>query len=540
MRRFSVFGLIAALVLPLPAAAQGGSAATLLALHRQFVGWTLGGHSFATMRIQGQVTDHAGAVVGRWTTLEMGALYRTDGYGYAGGDYGFTGRVFWDSDMNGFTRPNFSSRQAFLISRYVLFNEGTSELTGTLQAPQSVDGTSYDVVRVQPPSGVPIDLYVDPATGAYGRAILDPGGSYQVTYDILSYQNIGSGKRYISQYRVDGSSMTDAFTSVQGNVPVSTTELHPPLPTATWSFTSTQSAPIRMTPFAMFVNARVNGVQGTFLIDTGSSEIILTRDFAARAHVAMGVRSAVQGIGGSLNTQMGRIDSLTIGGAQLRDALVEVGGADQTLNASNLNEAQGTITVNGYLGFPIFADSVVNLNTSNQTITVEDPSTTTVDRSYGYNALVDLSSGQPMVPMVIDARTTVNAILDTGNGAFVDMSQEAVDLHHLPILAGQGTLSAAGMPFIGVNSNMDPDAGVQIEDYLRTHQVVRGVGGAEVQRCSTITSIALGPITYQSTYACVSPSMTGDQIFMGYAFLRNFDYIFDYPEGLLILRPHAQ
>ena len=61
-----------------------------------------------------------------------------------------------------------------------------------------------------------------------------------------------------------------------------------------------------------------------------------------------------------------------------------------------------------------------------------------------------------------------------------------------------------------------------------------------MQRCSNVASIALGPIVYQSSYACVSPSLTGDFVIMGYSFLKNFDYVFDYPEGVMILKPHAQ
>jgi len=441
--------------------------------------------------------------------------------------------------MNGFTRPNFSTHQGLLISQFVLFNEGTSGLSGTIQPSQSINGTNYSVVRVTPPNGDAIDLYID-SSGAYGRAVIDPGGPNQTVYDILAYQQIAPGKRMISQYRIEGQPDTYTITHVETNVPISTADLHPPAPNAVWSFAGAQPAPLAMTPFAMLVNATSNGVSGTFVIDTGSSDIVLSHDFAARAHVVMTGQSSVSGVGGEIRVGVGRIDSLTIGGATLSRAMVVVSGGDTVVNASNLTEAQNTVTVNGYLGFPIFGASVVALNTSNATITIEDPNTTTIDHSAGYNALVDLSTGQPTLPMVIDGRTTVNAVLDTGNGSFVVMSQEAVDRHHIPILANEGTVSQVGMPNLGTNNNMDPNEGTEIQDYLNSHQVVRGVAGTEVQRCSTVSSIALGSITYQSTFACVSPSLTGDEIYMGYSFLRNFDFVFDYPQGLLILKPHAQ
>jgi predicted aspartyl protease len=71
--------------------------------------------------------------------------------------------------------------------------------------------------------------------------------------------------------------------------------------------------------------------------------------------------------------------------------------------------------------------------------------------------------------------------------------------------------------------------------------IVTGIGGSEEQRCSTLSSMSLGPIVYQNTFACVSPSLTADNfVLVGYDFLKQFDFVFDYPEDLFIMKPHGQ
>jgi predicted aspartyl protease len=535
-RSFIIIGICFSLTVSTVAVAQSQDAGSLLALHRTYVGWHFG--QYSTMRIKGHYTTASGASDGTWETAEMGAAYRTQSS--LNGDSGFTGHVFWESDANGFTRPDYSVREALLISRSVLFDEGTSELHGTSQGTQTIRGTSYPVVRVQPTDGDAIDLAVDPATGAYVRAVIDPGGPYETQYDILGYTQFDGGKRYIGRYQVAGSDDIAEVTSVESNVPVSTTELHPPSPTATWTFGSTAPVPLIQTPFAFLVNATVNGVPGLFVVDTGSSDIILSTDFAAKAHLTQIGSAEVMGAVGSVRGEIDRADSVSIGGNTLQHVIVTVVGRDVTQNAENYHENLGTLTINGYLGYPLFGAAIVTINTSNKTLSIADPALTTVDKSGGYPALVDLWNDVPMLPMVIDKRATVLATLDSGNGSFVAVSQDAVTKYHLPILASQGTESTVGQQYSGVNSNFDPDAGVSVQNYFQSHQMIEGIGGREtLEVCSTVSSIALGPIVDQSTYACVSPYMTGDNILMGFAYLTNFDMVFDYPEGILLLKPHA-
>ena len=493
---------------PLAARADDDPAA-LLAKHKAYVGWQFGDGTFKTFEIKGTSTTAAGKQVDHWTTLQAGVIFRTVG---KTADYGFTGNVFWDSDDNGFTHPDYSDNQKFLISQTILFSEGTTLLPGTLVGQKSVGSASFPVVRVTAPHGDAIDVYVDPSTGAYRRAVIDPDGTYETTYDIVSYAEVLPGKRMIDQYHQDGSTDLVALT-IKPNVVITPEQVHPPAQVATWTFANPNPFKIDVKPKFILFDATVNGVKGRFLLDTGAGGIFLSDAFANRAHIKSVGSSEAIGTGGEVRTTIRKADTIEIGGNTLSNVRIDTG------DFSDNDEGQ---TIDGFMGYPVFGGAVVTLNTGAQTMTIADPQTGTVDKNFGYNVFVDLSDETPVVPMTIDDRVKVSALLDMGNSGFVLASKDLVTKRNIPMLASE-------------NEESDP------RGYFESHLVMEGAGGEETPvKCSTIQSIALGPIAYQSTFACFSPRMTGDQIIVGYDFLKQFDYIFDYREGLIIMKPHAQ
>jgi hypothetical protein len=525
VRVFACSLLVAALV-GIPAArAQSYDAGALLALHRKYVGWQFGDGTFSTYRLRGTMVNTIGSNHASypWTTLQTGAVYRDVTIDPRTGepfDDGFTGHVFWESDENGFTRPDYSPRQNEDVSLSVLFNEGASELSGTLEPSQAINGAQYPVVRVQPPNGDAIDLAIDPATGALVRAVIDPRGPYEQTVDILGYTNALPGKRMIAKYRIGDYTFT--VTKIEPNAPITDADLHPPAQRATWTFANPNPFPIAVKPHAIFVDASINGVKGRFILDTGASGIYVDNAFADRAHLATLTNGSAGGIGpNTLHVRVRRAAALEIGANTLHNVLITTARFDWHED----NEQP-----DGLLGYPLFAGAIVHLNTSNQTMQISDPQTTTVDPSQGVAIRVDLHSGQPVVPMVIDSRVTVNALLDTGNGGLVLLSRDLIAKRGIPMMAHTYTGNAFYHPD-------DPDS---VGDYINSHVGICGVGGCEFDPCSTVGSIALGPIVYQSTYACESQSVGSDHILVGYDFLRNFDYVFDYREGILVLKPHPQ
>lgn len=163
-----------------PAFAADDEAAALLAKHKAFVGWELGDGSIKSLRIDGTISKRDKD--GRLTPTERVAIVRT-GLAYrrrstsvkTGGasEDGFSGSSFWYSTDNGFTVPLVSENRPSMLTRSVFLNEATTQLPATIRKHDSVDGTAVVVLR-EVPAGHPFDLYIDPATGAYKRLVLDP------------------------------------------------------------------------------------------------------------------------------------------------------------------------------------------------------------------------------------------------------------------------------------------------------------------------------------------------------------------------------
>ena len=484
--------------------AYADDAADLLAKHKAFVGWQLGDDAVRTVRFE-QTTSSKDGVSETAKIVRVGVAYRATRVGKKGlvREDGFTGRIFWESNENGFTRRTIGRSQKYAIARDVLNMEATSTLTGTSQGTKAIDGVSYPVVRVNTP-GDSIDLYVDPQTGAYKRAVIDPDGDYETVLDILAYSDVLPGKKMISKYRVHDSNYTYDRSKFVLNGAVSDEDLHPPKQTAQWTFANAQPFAIKVTDKRIYVDAKVNGVPGRFILDTGADGIVLTDDFAGRAHVKQIANSFASGIGGTATTLVRKADTIEIGGNTLSNVVV-----------TSLNEHFDTEAPDGLLGFDLLAGAIVNLNTDAQQMAFANPATTTVDKSAGVPTLVDLATGQPTVPMKLNGNIDVNATLDSGNTYYVLFSPDLISKHGLRMLIDPSEIG-----------------------YLQSHVAMGGVGGYEVDGCGHLDSLALGPIVYQGPPACSSGSFGGRDTLLGFDFVRNFNYIFDYPESTIVFIPH--
>jgi hypothetical protein len=211
----------------------------LLQKHHAYVGWQLGDGTFRSMRIASTVTDKKGDKLEDGTFSSSGlAFHETDTMLKRSNiaiHSGFTGSVFWQCFENGFTMPIYGEAAKMMASYTMLMQEGTSGLPGTFQGNKNVDGKSYPVVRVTMVFGDPIDVYIDAATGAYVKAVIDPDGPYETTYHIVSYGDVVSGKKMIASYRVDDSDELNTNVKFEPNADVTAEELHPPKATASGS-----------------------------------------------------------------------------------------------------------------------------------------------------------------------------------------------------------------------------------------------------------------------------------------------------------------
>lgn len=500
-----------------PFSARADDAASLLAKHRTFVGWQFGDGSLSSLKLTGHSTHKKDGVDATATTMteeRLGTAWRRDTHNVAknvDSSGGFTGRIYWVTNANGFIRPELGDLQKYAVARDLIFNEATTGFAGVDRGSKTIDGAVYDIVRVTPDVSFPIDLYIDPATGAYKQAVIDPDGTYETTLNIDGYAEAAPGKKLISQWRYDDS-LDDRYRydKIAANAAVVPADLHPPAQTAQWTFASDKPFPIQFRDddttheHTIYIDAIVNGVKGHFVMDTGSSDIFFTQSFADRAHLKTIDNALAGGIGGTVKTRVQRADTIRFGDNVLSNVIV----SSAKIPFEHFD---------GLIGFDLFAGAIVNVDLDLQQMTLYDPKSYQADQKTGFVLTVDLSREVPMIPMKVDGGTEVNAMLDSGDAGNIDISSALTTRYGVRMLVDSSLIG-----------------------YFQGHQGFVGVGGIEEDRCGRLGSVSVGPIVYSEAPACESPSFGGKEILVGFDFLKNFNMIFNYPQAQLILIPRKR
>ena len=484
--------------------AGDGAAGALLAKHAAYMGWRAGDGTLTSLRESGTRTFD-GRVTARIAAFHRGVAYRRTSTTPSGRtiEDGFTGRVLWSSNHNGFTVQTVGEPARYEFTESALFGEVLTALPGTVVRNDTIDGTPVTWVRVQPDVGVAAELAVDPATGTFKRAVLDPNGKYETRFDILAYADAGGGKRVMSSWRYTGAKSVYAYTTIDANVPVTDDELHPPKQTATWTFDpSAGTVPVELTQSRVLVEATVNGMRGKFILDTGASGIAFTDTFARNAGAKRVGQTDIVGIGGGATANLYKVDTIAFGSSVLHDVIVFTG-----LDERGSDERD----VAGLIGFDLLAGAIVELDLDAKTMRIMDAAKVQPDTNKGLLVRVDLVTGTPRVPMTVGGRVPVLATLDSGNPLHVLFSQSLISRDRVTFFSDPSSLAS------------------QLQYY--------GVNGSEIARCGQLQSLELGPVAYRPVPACASPSQAHNEVLVGLDFIRAFNIVFDYPDGYLLMMP---
>jgi predicted aspartyl protease len=358
-------------------------------------------------------------------------------------------------------------------------------------------------VRVVPENAFPIDLAVDPATGALARYVIDPGGKYEDSEDVLGYTDVGGGKRVLSSWRASSGKTLYRWDEITANAPVTTQELHPPKQTATWTFgPPTETVPIEVTDTRIYFDAVVNGHKGRFILDTGAAGIAMTDSFARSAGAERFSATTLYGIGGSARANVYRVATLALGSSVLHNVVVMT-GLDEGVDRRE--------RFDGFIGFDLLAGAIVEADLAHQTLRILDPAAVQPDTSKGLLVRVDLTTGSPRVAMTIAGRVPVLATLDSGDPFYVLFGRELISRDRVSFFQDPGSLGNR-LFFYGIN-------------------------GRETDDCGKLASLELGPISYKPVPACASESFSHNDVLLGFDFLKAFNYVFDYPDGEILMTP---
>lgn len=506
MSRVFLAGAVAAFAIVLGAdtarSASTDDAAALLAKHAAYVKWHAGDGVVKTLRETGAVTN-AGQRPDRIRLLRYGVAFRgtfedSRGFQY---DDGFTGNVFWTTSSNGFTVRPIGEAARYRIDDQALFGELTSTFAPTLQRRESIDGVETAVLRLTNNVAFPMDVYVDPASGAYKRAVIDPGGKYEEVINGLQYTEV-QGKRFINGWHYGNSKSLYRYDTIDLNPEIVPDTLRPPSQTATWTY-GDGTIPVELTQGTfprLFVEVVANGVKGKFILDTGAAHTLLTDSYARRAGAKRVGETRVGGIGGTVPANLYRLDSLAVGPSALHNLVITSGLPEDVF---------GRAGVDGLIGFDLFGGAIVELDLDAKTLKVMDPAKVEPDASRGIVIHPDLSDFHIRIPMLLNDKYDVIATLDSGNPLNVLFSSDLVHRNNMPFL-------------------VDPTQ-------LGSTRYGGGIGGSEIERCGKLSSLKLGPIDYRPVPACDSTYFSRNEILVGLDFMKAFNYVFDYPDGIVLM-----
>ncbi|HEY0383475.1 MAG TPA: retropepsin-like aspartic protease [Candidatus Elarobacter sp.] len=534
----AAFAAVAIIAAPFAAQPAGAAdAASVLAKHKAYMGWAYGDGTLKTARITAEPTsatspaptpdpaatpDPLGKANFKTVEIRRELLYKqtTKAYGLDYGSEGFTGSVFWRANENGnvVTRRLRDGREA--LTEDIIDAEAFAEVPASLRPDAPFDGKPANVVRLEPKTGVPADVYFDATTGAMLGCIFEPElAPERVTVHVVSYGEFAPGKRYVSAVRVNESKRVTKVTSFEANVPVSDADLHPPAATSTWTFGPPKPAPIEIVSHtsrysdsggrAVHVEVAVNGHVGHFLFDSGAGGMIMFDRFAKVVGAKELGRTGYSGVNGrGVAATIVRADTIAIGGSTLHNVLLTHG--------STLGD-----TLDGIVGYDVLAAAIVNVNLVNKTITVSDPN--------GYEAPVppgayafplDLSIFHAGVPVKVNEVVLPSVWIDTGNDFFVilphELEKKTIALPETVTIARRYVVEQT-VYFGGVDG-----------------------AGAEPARCVRLNQISVGPYRYQNALSCFAPNDTfgAEGGLIGFDFLRHFNWTFDYPHGKMVLTPN--
>ena len=535
---FAAVALVLAPHTAQPAAAA--DAASVLAKHKAYIGWTYGDGTLKSARVTSEIVlpsptptpepgatpDPLGKSNRKTVELRRELLYKsvTTSYGVPITSEGFTGSVFWRANENGnvVTRRLRDGRQA--LTSDIIDAEAFAEVPTVIRPDAPLDGKPSNVVRLEPKTGVVADVYFDPATGAMRGYVLEPDAPVdRFTVHVVSYAEFAPGKKYVDAVRGGESKAVYRVTSFEPNVPVTDADLHPPSPTSTWTFGEQRPVPMEIVEHsalysnsgarAVHVQLSVNGHTGQFLFDSGASGILMSGDFAKTAGVKEIGRTSYSGVNGrGVRATIGHADTIGIAGSTLHNVFL------------TLTKGGGTRdTIDGIMGFDVLADAVVNVDLVKKTVTVQSPGGYEAPVAPGAYAFpLDLSIFHAGVPVKVNDTVLPSVWIDTGDDFFVILPHE-LEKKNIALVntftVGQRFVVEQMVHFGGVDGS-----------------------GTDAAKCVRLNEIQIGPYRYQKALSCFAPNdaFGSDGGLIGFDFLRHFNWTFDYPHGKLVLTPNGQ
>jgi hypothetical protein len=378
-----------------------------------------------------------------------------------------------------------------------------------LHAPERAHFTGFGTIggvrtwniEVNVAGGDPETIWIDTQSGLPLRTeYLDGDGPTYV--DLSDWRDVGGMKIAFHSVTTDGEHAFDTIqqtTSVKLGQPIDAS-VFTPLTGHALVADGVQTVPLLDDGTRIACRVSIAGKTYAFLIDSGSGNVLLdarvAKDAGLGGQGALEVRGAVRSGG----MQVAHLQRLTIGTAALDDLIV---------STIDLGMAAGHMRVDGILGYPFFATSLVQLDFAHHVMRFGPPGSFVPagDR-------IDLDTDREIPEAVFRINGTIDApfIVDTGN-------------------SGEVLLYA---PFIDAHPRLAPEIGAPTSSYI-------GVGGTDRTYSTRLESFRLGANTLTGQYADVIIAKNGafadrvDAGNVGLGILRKFVVTFDFANHAMYL-----
>jgi hypothetical protein len=293
-------------------------------------------------------------------------------------------------------------------------------------------------IEVNAAGGEPETLSIDAQNGLPLRTeYLDGDGP--TTIDASDWRDVGGMKIAFRSVTSDGEHAFDAVqqtTSVKLARPIDAA-LFAPLEGSKLIADGVQTVPLLDDGLRVACSVTIAGKAYTFLIDTGAGNVLLDSRLAKSAGLLEEGALEVRGAARTGGMHVAHLKRMTIGTAALDDLVIS------TIDLSN---ASNRMHLDGILGYPFFATSMVQLDFAHHVMRFGPPGSFAPggDR-------VELDTDREISEAVFRMNDLIDApfIVDTGNSSDVLLYGPFVALH--PAIAPQGNTVASS--FIGIGGS---------------------------------------------------------------------------------------
>jgi hypothetical protein len=379
-----------------------------------------------------------------------------------------------------------------------------------LQAPERARFVGYGSigaerawrVEVNADGGEPETLWIDVRDGLPLRTeYIDGDGPTYV--DLSDWRDVGGQRMPFRSVTTDGEHAYDVVeqtTFVRVGQPIDDARFAP-LPSRTIAADGVQTVPLVQIGPHVGCTVTIDGHAYAFLIDSGAQNVLVDTSVARRLHLdevgSLEVRGAVR-TGG---LHVAPLAHLGIGNASLDDLLV---------STIDLQPGLGGAQIDGILGYPFFASSLVQLDFAQGVMRFGPPGSFTPP---GERIALDVDREIPEAPVLLDESIRAPFIVDTGN-------------------SGDMLLYA---PFVRAHPGVVATTGSRSTNY--------GVGGSDATYRTHLARVRIGDLPIARPTVDVVEAANGafadrtDAGNVGLGVLRNFVVTFDLANAAMYLVP---